>query len=177
MRDKGNYSPELEQWLRDGFRYDPETGDIHQLVERRPNGTGGISRAGKRHMMINHSGYAILTTVFGERNYLIRAHRLAFFLTNGKWPGTVDHINGVRTDNRWCNLREVSDSFNGFSRHKSWGKNSDLPVGITRAVKKGYKCFKAALKWRGKHHSTYRNTLEKAIAWRESKIRELGIAC
>jgi hypothetical protein len=36
------------------------------------------------------------------------AHRVVFALFNGHWPtNTIDHINGVRTDNRPSNLRDV----------------------------------------------------------------------
>lgn len=39
----------------------------------------------------------------------VQAHRLAFFVMTGKWPSNqIDHINGVRHDNRWCNLREAT---------------------------------------------------------------------
>lgn len=42
-----------------------------------------------------------------------RAHRVAWLLTHGEWPdGEVDHINGVRTDNRLANLRDVSTADN-----------------------------------------------------------------
>ena len=39
-------------------------------------------------------------------------HRIAWFLYHGKWPAEIDHINGVRDDNRLANLEEVSRSEN-----------------------------------------------------------------
>jgi hypothetical protein len=42
-----------------------------------------------------------------------QAHRLAWLYVYGTWPvGEVDHINGIRNDNRLCNLREVTSSQN-----------------------------------------------------------------
>lgn len=173
MRSKATYSPELEQWLRSAFRYDKETGDITQIVERRkPNGQI-VSPSGRRALHNAPNGYKILTTKFGGRNYLIRAHRLAFFLETGVWPDLVDHINGDKQDNRWCNLRVASNSLNAFNRKRSWGKNSHLPVGICKVVKNGYECFKVSLTFAGKTANTYKNTLEKAIAWREQKTKEM----
>ena len=34
-----------------------------------------------------------------------RAHRLAFLFMGQEVPKQVDHMNGIRNDNRWCNLR------------------------------------------------------------------------
>lgn len=44
------------------------------------------------------------------------AHRVAFAVTHGRWPDhEVDHINGVRSDNRPQNLREATTQQNSFN--------------------------------------------------------------
>jgi hypothetical protein len=44
-------------------------------------------------------------------------HRVAWFLHYGEWPkDQIDHINGVRDDNRICNLREATYSENQCNR-------------------------------------------------------------
>ena len=45
------------------------------------------------------------------------AHRIAFLWMTGRWPEPeTDHINGIRNDNRWSNLREVTVSQNQLNR-------------------------------------------------------------
>jgi hypothetical protein len=41
----------------------------------------------------------------------------------GMWPqGQIDHINGIRTDNRLSNLRDVSSAVNNHnSQRRLWG--------------------------------------------------------
>lgn len=61
----------------------------------------------------------------GNRQYL--AHRVAFALVTGEWPDVIDHINGDRQDNRWPNLRNVSQVENcrnaKMSRNNKSGYN------------------------------------------------------
>lgn len=41
------------------------------------------------------------------------AHRLAWLYMTGSFPiNQIDHINRIRTDNRWCNLRDVTQFVN-----------------------------------------------------------------
>lgn len=46
----------------------------------------------------------------------IRAHRLAWFYVHGTWPKEIDHIDGIRTNNSICNLREVNRRENSRNR-------------------------------------------------------------
>ena len=46
-----------------------------------------------------------------------REHRVVFLYMTGEWPALqVDHINQIKDDNRWCNLRNVSPAINCQNR-------------------------------------------------------------
>lgn len=48
------------------------------------------------------------------------AHRLAFLYMTGQWPQyEIDHINGVRSDNRWENLRDIEHATNTENTHRA----------------------------------------------------------
>lgn len=93
--------------VRDLFLYIPETGEFtRRVVSKRSKRTGVL---GSRHS----NGY--LETCIGYKKYLL--HRLAWFYMHGVWPvGVIDHINGVKTDNRIANLRDVTHLVNMQNR-------------------------------------------------------------
>jgi hypothetical protein len=65
-----------------------------------------------------------------------QAHRVVWELFNGQTESEIDHINGVRNDNRIENLREVSSSTN----HRNQKKREDNVSGVN-----GVTCCKNSL--------------------------------
>lgn len=64
------------------------------------------------------------------------AHRLAFLYMTGEWPkGDVDHIDGVKDNNAWANLRDVTRRVNAENRRHSSGAIGLL--GVTRHHRPG----------------------------------------
>jgi len=109
---------ELTQaYLKSIIYYDPETGSFEWIVP--PHG---------RHKSRQMAGGMVggyLNIKVNTKRY--PAHRLAFLYMDGAFPECqVDHINGLRTDNRWNNLRSVSVSDN--AKNKRLQKNNKSGV-------------------------------------------------
>lgn len=86
-----------QEELKRLFIYSPETGIFERIV--RTSGAK-LGYAGSKAP----SGYLQIRI-----NYkLYYAHRLAFLWMVGRFPTEVDHINRIRDDNRWINLKEVN---------------------------------------------------------------------
>jgi len=89
--------------------YDPYTGLFTWLVDAYSNKVKGKIAGSIKEGYINIS----------IDRKLYRAHRLAWLYVNGVFPSEIDHINRVKSDNRICNLREVSRSENCQNRSTS----------------------------------------------------------
>lgn len=97
---------------------------VYRVVQR------DHSRVGKRAGYIE-DGY--LRVLINEKFH--RVHRVVWLFVNGTFPDQVDHINGVRTDNRIENLREVTVAEN--NKNKRIPKNNKsgfLGVSIAQDV-------------------------------------------
>lgn len=111
--------------LLEALDYDPETGDFFRLDIALRGGAPIGSYLDNQYKRI----------CIDYQEYL--AHRLAWFYVNGEWPSNdIDHINGVRGDNRICNLREATrqeNLRNGRGRpSKSGLKGVNFRSGLTR---------------------------------------------
>ena len=92
--------------------YNPDTGVIIWKFRDSSTHYGKIfnSRYGGKPLRYNNGDGYIKARISGKSYY---AHRLAWLLYYGEWPKyQLDHINGCRSDNRICNLRDVTDSIN-----------------------------------------------------------------
>lgn len=86
--------------------------------------------AGKVAGTIHPEGYVII----GYDYVYVKAHRLAWFYVHGEWPkDEIDHINGIRNDNRIENLRQSTKSQN-MQNKKKYSVKSDLPQSIYPGV-------------------------------------------
>jgi len=108
--------------LKKLVEYDKDTGIFKRKISTSNGATVG-DVAGSTHS----SGYERLR-ILGEKNP-IPAHRLAWLYVYGVWPNHIDHINGVRNDNRIKNLRSVSQPENNLNK-KIFKNNSSGVSGI-----------------------------------------------
>lgn len=92
--------------LKEILDYSPDTGEFRN------------KESGKVFVQEDERGY-IRIKILGKR---YRAHRLAFLFMNGVFPKNIDHINGVGSDNKWCNLRECTQAEN--CRNRKTGINT-----------------------------------------------------
>jgi len=125
------------------LKYEPETGRLLWLVrpvEMCPSEREALrwnSRFAGREALatINKEGY--LKGAVMSRHLL--AHRVAWMMHYMDWPkNTIDHINGVRSDNRISNLRDVTVAENM--------KNKKTPT-INSSGFRGVCWNKASQKW------------------------------
>lgn len=103
------------------LRYEPATGVFYWIgrpnARVAPNAVAGTLRK---------NGYTAIT-LDGKKYF---AHRLAWLWMTGEIPETVDHINCVRTDNRFINLRNVPAAMNAQNIRSITKRNTSGFLGV-----------------------------------------------
>lgn len=158
-----------QEVLRQLLRYEPSTGKLF-WKER----TGGKSEKHTKTWNSRNAGTEAFPTIHkqGYRKgtllgVTVLAHRVAWAIQTGVWPDEqVDHINGMKSDNRWENLRQVTNSENC--------RNMPIPKHNTSGVLGVYtegKGWKAAIQVGGKniHLGCFRSLSDAAQARKEAE--------
>ena len=133
------------------FEYDPETGILIWKINHSDK-----VRMGSVAKSRNNKGYRRVR--FKGKEYLI--HRVIWLLTTGNWPeNQIDHINGIRDDNRLINLREATQSEN-LQNVKAYSNTGLKGIHLR---KDGYYQVKLALNKKTVLQKTFKK-LEDAVA-------------
>lgn len=96
---------------------------------------------------------------------LYKAHRIIWLWVTGKWPKEqIDHLNRIRHDNRWNNLREVTNQEN--QKNKNPQKNNSS--GRNGVYKLANGDYQVSIGVNGKSiYVGYAHSFEEAVKLRE----------
>ena len=158
--------PAIER-LREVFRVDSE-GKLYWKAK--PHNKANNIEIGREITSKNIDGYYKVT--LGGKTY--PAHRIVWALTNNADPGefSIDHINGIVSDNRPENLRLATPKQNAQNRISS----------VVSSTGQQYIVYVPSLSKPRPYRVTVRGcymghfaTLENAVAARDQKVKELQL--
>lgn len=106
--------------LRALLAYDPSTGELTWRANGRP-----------ACFLVRGKGYLCIRVLGKKRN----AHRVIWCYLHGDWPaGEIDHVNGVKDDNRADNLRDVPRSVNSQNQKRAHSRSTTGLLGVSADV-------------------------------------------
>ena len=115
-----------QEELKSLLHYDPDTGIFVWTVKR------GRHPSGREARCVNKAGYIVIR--INQKLYL--AHRLAWLYMHGDLPKEIDHINGIKSDNRISNLRPAN-RYQQMQNTKMRSHNKTGATGVTHCKQTG----------------------------------------
>ena len=141
------------------MKYCPETGVFTRLWKGEWRDVSKIDAYGYMSATIDGVGHKL--------------HRLAFLYMDGYCLDFVDHISGIKSDNRWCNLRPATREQN--MQNMKLRKDSKSGVkGVSWDSKRGVWCARIAYNKKTKHIGMFENLEDavEAISYWRNKLHE-----
>ena len=118
---------EVIEHIKKRYTYDAATGEIRN---RKGQVVKGAANSKK--------GYLYVSLYLDRQRKDVYLHRLVWALVYGRFPRQIDHLNGIKTDNRLENLREVNQSENDQNRLMPWKMGKGKIPGVYRS-RRGYR--------------------------------------
>ena len=143
--------------LRSALSYDKNTGNFTWLK------SCGSVKAGDAATNVNAIGYSRVK--IKGKSYL--AHRLAWAFSYGEFPAsTIDHGNGIKTDNRIENLRQATRSENQMNRRKHCDNTSGFK-GVTWNAAKNQWSARCAANGKRVHVGYFNDAQSASFAYQQ----------
>jgi hypothetical protein len=101
--------------IEKGYTYNPKNGLVY-------------NKKGKTIIRKNENGYIFIGIENSKIGFInLKAHQFAWYWVNKKCVECIDHINGIKNDNRICNLRVLTHQknlWNTKAKGYSWSKKN-----------------------------------------------------
>lgn len=158
-----------QQYLKELFHYDPETGVLIWIAKRPKVSVGSEAGTISKHRRTYYRKVKIDGSMY-------KTHRLAWLYVYGEFPANqIDHIDGDGLNNRISNLRDVNNREN----HRNVRLRADNTSGTV-----GVGFHKATGKWQAQIGTESGNQslgvftdIEDAIAARQAAEVKYGFHC
>lgn len=158
------------------LRYEPETGKLYW--RERTDKYGFATRRSYLSWNGKYPGTEAFTADdgLGYPNGCImgvgyKAHRIIWKMVTGEEPDCIDHINGDRSDNRFCNLRSVEKAENNRNA-RTYKSNTSGQPGV-HLRKDGSWVARITVQGRRQNIGSFK-TKEDAVRARKAAERKFG---
>ncbi len=147
---------------------------LHEFLEYKPD-TGlffwkkGIKgrKKGSKAGHLSKDGYVDIRI----KHRLYPAHRIAWLMMTGKWPDNfIDHINRIKSDNRFINLREATKAQNSQNTNIQSNNTSGYKGVVWHKPNKNW-CAQIHVNKKHIHLGSFKNLQDAVNARKEAEKR------